>query len=88
MNHEDYHEYVLPVVHYLRGCHRLDVAWLETQLGEKLFTGPDGYFNRSYSDDFPLPQKYRDLFTAMNGPHCLTVLRVFQLKHGVGPCRK
>lgn len=87
MNHEDFHEYVLPVIYRLR-AHRLNTAWLEDQLGEKLFTRPDGYFSRSYSDDFPLPQKYRDLFTAMNGPHCMTVLRVFQLKHEVGPCRK
>ena len=88
MNHEDYHEYAIPVLQRIMGEHQLNTAWLEDQLGEKLFTGPDGYFSRSYSDDFPLPQKYRDLFTAMNGPHCMTVLRVFQLKHGVGPCRK
>lgn len=82
MNQDDYRNYWIPA--YLN-CVQVGVfragrmKVLEELLGCTILSE---YIHRNYSEDFPLPEKWRSVLQALAGPHCRAVLKVYQLKHG------
>jgi hypothetical protein len=94
MNSDDCAAYLKPVIARMKvefeetaslGREHVAAQWLEQQIGHQIYTE---FCSRRPDEDFPLPDIWRELFTAMNSPHWRTVLRVWQIKHGVTPCQE
>lgn len=55
-------------------------ARLDTALGVSLHKD---YCARSASEDFPLEPEMKELLRKLKGPHGKTILKAYQIKHGV-----
>lgn len=87
MNSDDEQKYWVPAAINIFGKpvrqHRR-LSWpehlLQEALGVKLWSE---WQERLVIYDFPLSEEWRQLLTQLAGPHGKTILRAYQIKHGV-----